>query len=156
MENFNYGENLRITRQTKGVSQESMAWELKISQATYSRIESGKIRPDNRQSAKIEKILGIPSADPMIHLEELDDDSVMSIRGSGLNIIATSIFRSMATFIIKLALALALGNVAFEATSGACDALETSSNTALLASWIAGLSMMVYTYYWAGEFKKLQ
>ena len=44
MNNFNYGENLRITRQIRGVSQESMAWNLNISQATYSRIESEKIK----------------------------------------------------------------------------------------------------------------
>ncbi len=85
MKNFNYGENLRIARQIKGISQEAMAWDLSISQSTYSRIESGKIIPDPLQAAKIEEILGVRPSDPISLLEELSKDTMVSICGSGLS-----------------------------------------------------------------------
>jgi len=156
MNNFNYGENLRITRHAKGVSQDSMAWELKISQATYSRIESGKISPDGEQAAKLENILGIPPSDPMLLLEGMENDSMVSTRGLGLSGKAAVLLGSPAGFIIKIGLALALGGVAYDAARGACSALQTSSDTSIFASWIAALTMVSYFYYWADGVKKLE
>ncbi len=46
MEIFNFGENLRKIRASKGISQEAMANKMDISQTKYSRIERGKILPD--------------------------------------------------------------------------------------------------------------
>lgn len=155
MNNFNYGENLRITRQIRGVSQESMAGDLNISQATYSRIESGKIMPDPQQSAKIEKILGIPPSDPMPLSEKLSDDTMVSTRGSGLSAKAVVLLGKPAAFIIKIGLALALGGVAYDAAGGACSALQTSADTDLFASWIAALAMIACFYYWGGGVKKI-
>lgn len=155
MNNFNYGKNLRITRQIREVSQESMAGNLNISQATYSRIESGKIMPDPQQAAKIEKILGIPPSDPMPLSKELSDDTMVSTRGSGLSAKTVVLLGKLAAFIIKIGLALALGGVAYDAARGACSALQTSANTALFASWIAALAMISCFYYWGGGIKKI-
>lgn len=154
MNNFNYGENLRITRQIRGVSQESMAWNLNISQATYSRIESEKIMPDPQQAAKIEEILGVPPSDPMPLLKELDHDTMVSTRGSGLSAKAVVLLGKPVAFIIKIGLALALGGVAYDAASGTCSALQTSANTALFAKWIAAVAMIACFYYWGGWVKK--
>ena len=38
------GNNIRMIRQIKGVSQEALAVKLNISQAAYSKMENGKIR----------------------------------------------------------------------------------------------------------------
>jgi len=46
MEIFNFGENLRKSRVSKGISQEAMANKMDISQTKYSMIERGKILPD--------------------------------------------------------------------------------------------------------------
>jgi len=154
MNNFNFGENLRITRQTKGISQESMAWNLNISQATYSRIESEKIMPDRQQSAKIGKILGIPPPDSLPILKELDHDTMVSTRGLGLGWKASLLFATPIGFIIKIGLAFALANVACDAASGACDGMETSANTKLFTSWIAAVAMITCFYYWTGQVRK--
>jgi len=155
MKNFNYGETLRITRKAKGVNQESMATNLTISQASYSRMESGKIMPDRQQAAIINKILGIPLSDPEPLLKELDQDTMVSIRGSGLGRQTAILLGKPAAFIIKIGLAMALGGVAYDAARGACSALETSANTASSASWIAALAMVAYFYYWVAGIKKV-
>jgi transcriptional regulator with XRE-family HTH domain len=154
MKNFNYGETLRITRKAKGVNQESMATNLTISQASYSRMESGKIIPDRQQAAIINKILGIPLLDPKPLLEELNHDTIVSTSGTGFRQTAVLLGKP-AAFIIKIGLALALGGVAYDAARGACSALETSANTASFASWIAALTMVAYFYYWARGIKKI-
>ena len=155
MNNFNYGENLRIIRQAKGVSQESMAWNLTISQASYSRLENGKIMPNPQQIAMINKILGIPPSELMPHLEELEHDTLVSTHGSGLGRQAAALLGKPAIFFVKTGLALTLGGVGYDAARGACSALETSANSSSFASWIAALSMVAYFYYWAGRSKKL-
>ncbi len=45
MEIFNFGENLRKIRVSKGIKQEAMALKLDITQTKYSRIERGKELP---------------------------------------------------------------------------------------------------------------
>ena len=156
MSNFNYGENLRTTRQFKGLSQESMAWELNISQTTYSRIERGIFVPDRRQAAILENILGVPLLELVPVLEDLENESMVATRGSGLSGKAAALLGSPAGFIIKIGLALALGGVAYDAARGACSALQTSSDTSIFASWIAALTMVSYFYYWADGVKELE
>lgn len=46
MKNFNFGENLRMIRTYKNVCQEGVASGLKISQASYSRIEASRDLPE--------------------------------------------------------------------------------------------------------------
>lgn len=143
MNNFNYGENLRIARQIKGISQEAMSWDLSISQSTYSRIESGKIIPDPLQAAKIEEILGVRPSDPMFLLEELSKDTMVSISGSGLNVKAEVLSGKPPAFIIKTGMAMALSGVACDAVRGACSALQISAHNTLLASSMAALTMIL-------------
>lgn len=154
MKNFNYGENLRIARQIKGISQEAMAWDLSISQSTYSRIESGKIIPDPLQAAKIEEILGVRPSDPISLLEELSKDTMVSICGSGLSAKAEVLSGKPPAFIIKTGMAMALSGVACDAVRGACSALQTPAHTAFLASSMAALAMILGFYYWGGGLKK--
>ncbi|WP_424287960.1 helix-turn-helix domain-containing protein, partial [Daejeonella sp.] len=46
MEIFNFGENLRKIRVSRGISQEWISNKMDISQTKYSLIERGKILPD--------------------------------------------------------------------------------------------------------------
>lgn len=46
MKNFNFGENLRMIRNYKNTCQEGIAAGLKISQASYSRIEASRDVPE--------------------------------------------------------------------------------------------------------------
>ncbi len=60
MINFHFGENLRVIRTTKGISQKAMAHQLEISQPTYSRLESSKNVPEPNIVSEIAKVLGVP------------------------------------------------------------------------------------------------
>jgi transcriptional regulator with XRE-family HTH domain len=63
MKNFNFGENLRMIRIYKNVCQEGMATGLKISQASYSRIEGSRDLPDVQQINKIAETLEVKPKD---------------------------------------------------------------------------------------------
>lgn len=53
MEKFNFEKNLRNIRNSKGISQDAMAFKLGISQTTYSRIERGEITPSYELTCKM-------------------------------------------------------------------------------------------------------
>ena len=80
---------------------------------------------------------------------------MVSTRGSGSGPKAAALLTTPIAFIIKIGLAFALANVAYDAASGACSALRTSANTELFARWIAALAMIACFYYWAGRIRKM-
>jgi transcriptional regulator with XRE-family HTH domain len=153
MTNFNYGENLRILRQRKGISQEAMAMKLNISQTKYSRMERRSNIPDDTLVKKIAEILCIPVSELLPPLEELNCNTMGATHGSGKGLKASELLVKPTTFIIKIALALALAGVAYDAAGGASSALEVSDNTSLFAKWTAALAMMACFYNWLGGFK---
>lgn len=53
------GYKLKALREAKGYSQEYLAYHCKIEQSTYSRIESGIIRPDLSKLRKLAVVLEI-------------------------------------------------------------------------------------------------
>ena len=63
MKNFNFGENLRMIRSYKNVCQDGMAKGLKISQASYSRIEASRDLPEVQQINKIAETLEVKPKD---------------------------------------------------------------------------------------------
>lgn len=59
MENFNFGENLRILRNYKNICQDGMVTRLNISQASYSRIKASRNTPDLQLINKLAEILDV-------------------------------------------------------------------------------------------------
>lgn len=59
MEELEIHERIRIQRQRKGYSQEAMAFELGISQGTYSKIERGETEITAKRLCEIADILKI-------------------------------------------------------------------------------------------------
>lgn len=57
------GEKIRKIRVDKGIAQEFIADALKISQSAYSRIESGKTKPDFIKIQVIADIFGMTTAE---------------------------------------------------------------------------------------------
>ena len=155
MKNFNYGENLRILRQRKGISQDAMAMNLNISQTKYSRMERRSNMWDSTLVEKIAEILRIPVSELLPPLEELDNNTMAATNGSGIGHKASELLGKPTAFIIKLGSALALAGVAYDAAGGASSALEISANTALFAKWTAAFTMMACFYNWLGGLRKL-
>lgn len=57
MKNFHFGENLRMMRNYRGLTQEAMANGLDMAQGTYSKIEYSKDLPDNEMIGRLAEIL---------------------------------------------------------------------------------------------------
>ncbi|MES2653380.1 MAG: helix-turn-helix transcriptional regulator [Bacteroidota bacterium] len=62
MKDFHFGENLRLVRITKDISQKAMAHYLEISQPTYSRLESDQKVPNHAIVSGMAKVLGVQLA----------------------------------------------------------------------------------------------
>ncbi len=62
MKDFHFGENLRLVRITKDISQKAMAHHLEISQPSYSRLESDARIPSHTIVSAMAKVLGVPLA----------------------------------------------------------------------------------------------
>ena len=154
MNSFNFGKNLRNFREGKNICQEAVAYALNISQPTYSRLEKQEAIPDIGVVNKIAETLGCTPSELLPLLEELDHNTMVSTRGSGLGTKAAALLHTQAAFIIKIGLAFALANVAYDFASGACSALRTSANTELFACWIAALVMTACFYYWVSGLEK--
>ncbi|MGF1925180.1 MAG: helix-turn-helix domain-containing protein, partial [Bacteroidia bacterium] len=65
MNDFNFGQNLRIVRQAKGITQDAMSMILGISQTTYSRTEKMAAVPD---LDFVERIADVLEVEPSILL----------------------------------------------------------------------------------------
>lgn len=124
MENFNFGENLRMLRSYKNVCQEGMATGLNISQASYSRIEVSRDEPELQLIYKLAEILAVKPksllsanwyAEAVNGGSEKNRRPAATINKTGQNVYA-----------ILLAI------TAWEATSGAASGAQMESINALL------------------------
>jgi transcriptional regulator with XRE-family HTH domain len=59
MDLFQIGKNIRVTRVSRGLNQESIATQLGISITAYSKIERGKTNPSILRLDQIGKCLGV-------------------------------------------------------------------------------------------------
>ena len=73
MSNFNnveFGSNIKLSRNSKGYSQENLAHALGITRSTIARYESGEILPNAEQIAKICEELDIYEYDKQRNIKK--------------------------------------------------------------------------------------
>ncbi|MCY1524190.1 helix-turn-helix protein [compost metagenome] len=155
MSTFNYGENLRLIRISKGISQEAMALALDISQATYSRIESQTTAFDYRLAFEMAKILNVPVTDLLPDVDMLELQNVVSKSGAGLGLgrKTNKVLKRNLGKIKILVFAYVIVNVVYSAVKGICSAYETSHNTMMIAGLISALLTSLFIYYWVRKNK---
>lgn len=154
MHTFNFGENLRIIRQEKGISQEAMAQHLNISQATYATIENQTTVTNHKWFYQIAEILDVPGNKLIAPLKEPDLQDEQSTYTPELESNPIEILNTPFGNFILIGLSLTIIKAIYDAVRGACSAIETSDSTMTLASWTAALLTAAFIYYWIRKTKK--
>jgi transcriptional regulator with XRE-family HTH domain len=145
MKVFISGENLRITRQEKGVSQEAMASLLNISQTKYSRMERDKAVFSYQQIREIAKILDVPEA-KLLPPSDVLEQPVEAGLGLGRN--AKKFLKSITGKAMILVSAYVIVNIVYTAVKGACSGLGTSDNTMKISGMTAAFLTTAFIFYW--------
>ena len=149
MKNFHFGENLRIIRVAKGISQESMAIALGISQSTYCKLEKRATIPEPAMVEKICKFLGV---DPTIALsgQELADLlPEITFREKAKEILDTweGIFFY---WIIQIPFV----DAAYFMGEGFCQGLGTTKEVRIFVRFVTGLVAFIVSIYFFIRIKR--
>ena len=142
MSKFNFGENLRIIRSAKGISQDAMAAALNISQTTYSKIERQAEIPEIPAPIKIATALAVPLIMLVPPVEDVEIAAVVPVNSTDLQLNPKPFLRTTLGMLITLAASAALIDVVYQAIHGVCDALGTSAHNTILIKWTGALTTM--------------
>ncbi len=86
----NYGQLIKKTRESKGMTQEELAAKLMIKTTLLSKIEREEITPDIKLARKIEKVLNIKLLEKLqpseVTTEEKDEESRKKKSGYGITL----------------------------------------------------------------------
>ena len=149
MHNFNFGENLRIVRQAKGISQEAMSIGLGISQSKYSKLERKDTVPDLDLVEKISKLLEVePSL--LLSGRELED----LIPKNGFEQHAKQIMNTTIGKVFFWLLVIPFINAAYDFGNGACEGFGTSEEVKKVVRFMAGIAAITFAYYWMKRVQK--
>jgi transcriptional regulator with XRE-family HTH domain len=149
MNEFNFGENLRIIRQAKGISQEVMAIGLGISQSTYSKIERDPKVPDLDQ---VEKICRLLEVEPPVLLSgrKLED----LVPRFEFEQHAQEIMNTRIGVVFFWMLIIPFIDAAYAMGDGFGEGYGASDEVTRVVHFIAGLAAMVFAYYWMRRVQK--
>lgn len=157
MGNFNYGENLRRIRTSKGISQEAVALHLNISQKTYSRMEHQAAVPDINIVHATAAFLGVEPSELLPPIAEIDPKAKPALpevpwQHKAKEILTIPFFGPGLIVVIFVTLVPA----AFGLAQGICLYLETSDETETIARRSASVVMFIFLWYWVKKIKKSQ
>lgn len=147
MNTFHYGENLRRLRKSSSMTQESMAEQLGISQASYSRLEQQSVMRDPRVSAKVAKILKIEPAALRPPRQRWASGIIPIIGEAGFNRKMRAILHSSIGVMVVIGGLAAFVSLVFDLCRGFLPRVGASETTVEWVSWTAALSALVYIYY---------
>lgn len=149
MNEFNFGENLRIVRQAKGISQEAMANGLGISQSKYSKLERKAGIPELALVEKISEMLQVaPSL--LLSGRKLED----LIPKIAFEQQAKEIMNTTVGIVFYWLLVIPFINAAYDMGNGFCEGLQTSEEVKKVVRFIAGIAAIVFAYYWMKRVQK--
>lgn len=144
MKNFHFGENLRMIRNYRGYTQESIAKDLCMSQGTYSKIEYSKVMPDIEMIHKLAEILKFRPKDLISTHWYADEFNGISKTNRTIAILNR---RGQIGYIFLLLITW------WEICSGMFSGAElTSLNSKLVWATILGLGVFFFHYF---SFKQL-
>ena len=149
MDNFNFGENLRIVRQAKGISQDAVGTGLNISQTSYSKVERSSNIPD---LALVERIADLLKVDPSILLSgQKIEDLIPKV--SFETKVSEVMNTTMGVFFYWI-ISIPFINAVYDTATGFCTAWETTEETRRLVGFISGVSTIIFSYHWMRKVQK--
>ncbi len=149
MEVFSFGENLRIVRQAKGISQEVVAPGLNMAQSTYSKIERD---PKISEPEMVEKIAKVLEIMPSILLSGRDITDL--IPKNGFEQKAKEILTTRVGMIFYWILVIPFINAAYDMGDSFCAGYGTNDEVRKVVRFVAGLAAVIFAYYWRSRIQK--
>lgn len=132
MKKFNFGDNLYRIRKPTGISQDSIALAVGMSQTTYSKIERGKILPpDEEFIIKVAAHLDVP---------------VEKLKPAGWDQLKMPKLVCSLTPAGRIAYGILLAAALYDMTRGICESLEVERPLYIIAS--GALFMLVGVIFW--------
>lgn len=149
MHEFNFGENLRIIRQAKGISQEVMAIGLNMSQSKYSKLERNPFVPDVDLLEKISKLLEVES---LVLLSGRAIEDLVPKIGFEQNM--QEIMNTRIGQVFFWMLLIPYINAVYDLADGFARLNIPNEMAHRVVRFIAGISAIVFAYYWMRQMQK--
>lgn len=149
MNEFNFGENLRIIRQAKGISQEAMSIGLNISQAKYSRLERRHTIPS---LDLVKKICIVLQEEPPLVLSGRRIQDLMP--KAGFEQQAKDIMNTTEGVVFFWMLVIPFINAAYDMGHGFCEGLGTSEGVQRAVRILTGVTAIGFAFYWMKRVRK--
>lgn len=129
---FNFGENLKKIRIKKGISQYAMANCLKISQASYSRLEAHA---------------GLPAMDLLVQIaKEIDTPIECLLPPHAIANDTKEFTKTRAGLIVVLAASAYLLDAVYKIVQGICLQYTSSATTVSVITWAAVGATFLFIY----------
>ncbi len=148
MDNFHFGENLRIIRQAKGISQEVMAERLGISQTTYSKIEKSAKIPSPGMVKKIAIIL--EEEPPLLLLGRKLEDLLPA---PTFRLKAKEILDTWEGIFFYWILQIPFVDAAYSMGEGFCQGLGTTDEVRVVVRFLTGFVAFIVSIYFFNRLK---
>ena len=149
MEDFNFGENLRIIRQAKGISQDAMAIGLGMSQSKYSKLERNSNVPALDLVKKIAHLLEIEP--PILLSGRSLEDLVPKIDFERQ---AKAIMNTRTGIGFFWILVIPSINASYDVGNSFCLGLGTSDEVRIVVRFITGFAAIIFAYNWMRRIQK--
>jgi transcriptional regulator with XRE-family HTH domain len=155
-EYFHFGKNLKAIRKAKHISQEAMAYNLNMSQASYSRLERQATMNDAKLIFRIAIVFDIQPDALMPTFAPLSATEMDTPRtsGSGTRARAKDLLNSIWGVLLILAAIVVLPEWAYRIAENFCLGLQTSYAVMATAKWTAALGMFAFILYAAWMIKR--
>ena len=154
MNDFNFGEHLKLVRQKEDITQEWMAFNLKMSQSSYSRIEASAAVPDHKLFSKILKVLNVEAVDLLPDYQNREPVIESGVEGNGIAYQVKLILTARVGIFIVLSSGIVIVNAVFDLVTGFCEGLGTSRFVMYAVGGTFATLTSLYLIYWFWNFKK--
>ncbi|RZK39847.1 MAG: XRE family transcriptional regulator [Pedobacter sp.] len=146
---FNFGGNLRVVRQAKGISQEALALALNLSQTTYSRIESRASLPPDELIAQIATVVEVQKS--MLMAPADITDMVPKVR---MALHLKEILDTPSGRFMYWVMMIPFVNASFDFVAGLSDGLGLSATMNMILRDTMGFFVIFMIFFWMRRIRK--
>jgi|GEM_PF-2458940 len=147
MKDFHFGENLRTLRKARGIMQDLMAQQLRMSQSSYSRLESRTTIPDAQLIKEIAKVLQVRTATLKSPMPSGAFGLVSVVGKAEAKQKIKDMMHFSAGWIIILGASASFVSTVFDIPRGFLTGMHAPEAVIEWVSWTLALSALVYVYY---------
>lgn len=151
MKKFHFGENLRIIRRQKHITQQKMADKVDISQANYSRIENQSTPPSPELVIRIANALGV---EPIELMPPVDPNAVPAVPEISHRQKTKELLRTPFGKLVIVAIFLSLVPAAYALAHAFCVENKASDQTTIIVQRSAAALTIGGIWLWVWWIKR--